>query len=199
MGYSVYITRRPQCFGAGEQIALEEWRAYVARDPELQFDDSLGEALAVWSGPSKHEIPWLAWTQGNIESKYPDPPLLEKMCEIAEAINARVQGEEGELYGRNGRVESPHGPGLADRLRNWWSRIVSRGASPVDAAVLPFVVGDRVLSIVGPWHGTVTDIDLRTEHGLGRVTVRRDDGALVYCAAVAHGLLPEPKDAASGT
>jgi hypothetical protein len=78
---------------------------------------------------------------------------------------------------------------LVDRLRALFG---SSGVNPVKPADLPFAVGDRVRSIVGPWYGTVVAIDLEAEHGLGRVTVRRDgDGAILHQAAIAHGLEPE--------
>lgn len=67
----------------------------------------------------------------------------------------------------------------------------NRGVTPIKPSDLPFVVGDRVRSIVGPWYATVVAIDLGAEHGLGRVTVRRDsDGAILHQAAIAHGLEP---------
>jgi len=78
---------------------------------------------------------------------------------------------------------------LLDRLLTLFD---SRGVTPLTPSDLPFVVGDRVRSAVGPWYGTVIAIDLNAEHGLGRVTVRRDgDGTILHQAAIAHGLEPE--------
>ena len=72
-----------------------------------------------------------------------------------------------------------------------------RGVPPLKPTDIPFVVGDRVRSIVGPWYGTVVAIDLKAEHGLGRITVRRDsDGAILHQAAIAHGLEPESRNGA---
>jgi hypothetical protein len=67
------------------------------------------------------------------------------------------------------------------------------GATPMRPQDLPFEVGDRVRSIVGPWHETVLAIDVKAEHGLGRVTVQRDDGTILHQAAIAHGLVPEKR------
>ena len=70
-----------------------------------------------------------------------------------------------------------------------------RGVPPMNPDDLPFVVGDRVRSIVGPWCGTVIAIDVKAEQGLGKVTVRRDgDGAILYQAAIAHGLVRESRN-----
>ena len=83
---------------------------------------------------------------------------------------------------------------LADRLLALFGR---RGVTPLKPSDLPFVVGDRVHSIVGSWHATVIAIDFEAEHGLGRVTVRRDgDELILHQAAIAHGLEPvKPTDA----
>ena len=191
MGYNLYITRRSCWFDEEPEISAEEWHDYVARDHELRMDASLGDHFAVWSGPSTHEIPWLAWVGGNIESKNPDQPLIRKMTQIAQALGASVQGEECESYDDHGQASPPPKPSLLERLKRWWGSVASRGAPPIDASEVPFKVGERVRSIVGPWHGTVMDIDLSAEHGLGRITVRRDDGSIIYSAAIAHGLTRE--------
>jgi hypothetical protein len=193
MGYSLYITRGTEWFGEGPQISIEEWRGYVEQDPELRFDESLGKNFVVWSGPSKRENPWLWWQDGHIESKYPDAPLVRKMHAIAEALEAKVQGEDGEEYDAAGDTKPSKKPSWRQRIRRWWVNATAKGATPVDPATLPFKVGDRVRSIVGPWYGTVTAIDVRAEHGLGRITVRRDSGSIINQAAIAHGLLPVEK------
>lgn len=193
MGYSLYITRGSAWFGEGPQIPLEEWKRYVDHDTELQFDESPGENFVVWSGPSKHDKPWLSWQDGYIESKYPDTSLIRKMHAIAQALDAKVLGDDGEEYDAIGETELPKGPTWRQRIRTWWVNATAKGATPVDPATLPFKVGDRVRSIVGPWYGTVTAIDVRAEHGLGRITVRRDSGSIIHQAAIAHGLLPVGK------
>jgi hypothetical protein len=78
----------------------------------------------------------------------------------------------------------------------WWSNMISPGATPLNAAQLPFKVGDRVQDIFGDKNtGTVTRIDVRAEHGLGLITVKYDDGREIYSAAIAHGLVPIQNDA----
>ena len=91
LGYNLHITRRKQWSDEGDaSISLNEWRSYVESDPELRVDDSLGEHFVVWSGPSTHDVPWLAWANGNIETKNPDQPLIRKMVSIASALGANV-------------------------------------------------------------------------------------------------------------
>lgn len=52
----------------------------------------------MWSGPSKYAEPWIDYFEGDLFSKYPDKPLIDKMVQIANALNAKVQGDDGEIY-----------------------------------------------------------------------------------------------------
>ena len=100
MGYDLYITRA--AFWAendNDSISPEEWLAIVADDPELTLNgDENTPYFARWSGKSVHSEPWLDWFHGNIYSKNPDQPIIQKMVEIANRLQAQVQGEEGEVY-----------------------------------------------------------------------------------------------------
>jgi hypothetical protein len=188
MAYDLYVTRREQWFDDfGPEISLAEWRGVVESDPELRFDESLGEHFAVWSGPSKHEIPWIAWERGNLESKHPDPPLIAKMVGLAGALSARVVGEEGERYGLSGLAEAPKPSGMLRTLVAALFNLFRRAPDGVEPSELPFTVDTRVRDFRGRL-GTVTSINLKAENGLGVVIVRLDDGQTVQVSAVAHGL-----------
>ena len=187
MGYDLHITRRQDWSDENDRsISLDEWRSYVESDPELRMDDSLGEHFAVWSGPSAHELPWLAWANGNIDSKNPDQPLIQKMVAVAAALGASVQGDDGERYDQSEAPEPGPSAGLLERAKALWSRITARPLSPFDPSELPFKVGDRVRDVVGN-EATVTAIDLRAEHGAGVITVQYEDGRIVQSMAMAHG------------
>jgi hypothetical protein len=187
MGYDLHITRRQDWSDENDRsISLDEWRSYVESDPELRMDDSLGEHFAVWSGPSAHELPWLAWANGNIDSKNPDQPLIRKMIVVAAALGASVQGDDGERYDQFGAPEPGPSPGLLERAKGLWSRVTARPLSPLDPSELPFTVGDRVRDVFGH-EATVTAIDLRAEHGAGVITVKYEDGRIVQSMAMAHG------------
>ena len=47
---------------------------------------------------SKYPSAWLDCVRGNIYTKNPDEPILAKMLQIAVALGARVQGDDGEFY-----------------------------------------------------------------------------------------------------
>ncbi len=99
MGYDIYITKaRSYSSNQGFEISPEEWLRIIEADSSLEIDQENGRFFARWSGASKLKEPWLDWEEGNIFTKYPDRALLGKMLEIAKILNAKVQGEEGEIY-----------------------------------------------------------------------------------------------------
>jgi hypothetical protein len=99
MGYELYITRAKFYFeNEGQWITSEEWLHLVEEDPELQLAGYNSDYFALWSGPSSYPEPWLDWFEGNVHSKHPDDPLIDKMVEIAKKLNAKVQGDDGEIY-----------------------------------------------------------------------------------------------------
>jgi hypothetical protein len=187
MGYNLHITRRKHWSDEGdESISLNEWHSYVESDSELRMDDSLGEHFVVWSGPSTLNVPWLAWANGNIETKNPDQPLIRKMVAISSALGANVQGDDGERYDRSGAPEPFPSLGFFERVKHFWSRVTARPLTPLDPSELPFKVGDRVRDVFGN-EATITVIDVRAEQGAGAITVKYDDGRTAQSMALAHG------------
>jgi hypothetical protein len=99
LGYNFYITRAEEWSqNEGYGIPPEEWLTIVEIDPELTLDTSHGNYHARWTGPSEYADPWFDWQSGNIMTKNPDLPILDKMVAIARQLNARVVGESGEPY-----------------------------------------------------------------------------------------------------
>jgi membrane protease YdiL (CAAX protease family) len=117
MGYDVHITRKANWFDeeADAAITLQEWKEYVAADPEMRLDDyaeaplptggfiwTVSEGLCVWTAYSGNgqngNYAWFAWHEDRIVVKNPDSEILDKMKRIAEVLAARVQGDEGEYY-----------------------------------------------------------------------------------------------------
>ena len=52
-------------------------------------------AHSVMKGDSQ---PWFDYRDGCISTKNPDEEVIRKMINIADTLNAKVQGDEGELY-----------------------------------------------------------------------------------------------------
>jgi hypothetical protein len=108
MGYDVHITRADTWTDSEEApIAGDEWKAFVDAAQDLEWAHERPWAnmevdLVVWTAvPDGSE--WLALLYGNIESKNPGEPFRARMYEIAAALSARVQGDDGELYGPDGQ------------------------------------------------------------------------------------------------
>jgi len=120
MGYDVHLTRKEDDFDeVGQQISIEEWKKYISGDSEMRLDGFAeaetsdgtlrveSEGLAVWLAWSKHEdagdMAWMDYYGGNITVKNPDEEMLSKMCRISCLLQAKVQGDEGEVYDENGK------------------------------------------------------------------------------------------------
>jgi hypothetical protein len=116
MGYDIHITRKENWFDDdGLNISIDEWKGVVNNDSEMRLDNfaetvtGAGEiiriesdGLAVWTKYSKSGIEgnyaWFMYSNGEITVKNPDEEIINKMVKIAEHLNAKVQGDEGEIY-----------------------------------------------------------------------------------------------------
>lgn len=116
MGYDLTITRcDPEDDQCSANIGLEEWLEYVRSDREFRLDGFAeaklsgkevlrmeAEGLAVWIKYSGHDEEgnkaWFHYFDGEISVKNPDEEIIQKMCSIAEALQANVYGDDGESY-----------------------------------------------------------------------------------------------------
>ena len=115
MGYDLHITRAGNWFDSkAAPISLDEWATHVAADPEMRMDgfaeteadgqilriESAG--LAVWVAYSGHgkdgNMAWFGYQDGRIVVKNPDDEIIGKMKRIATCFQAKVLGDEGEIY-----------------------------------------------------------------------------------------------------
>jgi hypothetical protein len=145
MGYDIHITRKENWFDQEptRNISLEEWKDILASDDEMQLDGfaeattTNGETirvdnkgLSVWTAYSNNGLngnhAWFEYSQGNIVCKNPDDETINKMLVIAERLNAKVQGDEGEIYelSRNNKISRRHITESNDnetgRKKHWW-------------------------------------------------------------------------------
>lgn len=122
MGYDVHITRKENWFDEdGPAIDIAEWKALVDADPEMRLDGYASavvgngsvlrlerDGLSVWTAYAGHGVDgnmaWFDFRQGNVVVKNPDDAILGKMWRLAQQLGAKVQGDDGELYGADGRV-----------------------------------------------------------------------------------------------
>ncbi|WP_035536505.1 hypothetical protein [Paraburkholderia hospita] len=123
MGYDVHITRKQNWFDDEPRISLGEWKSVVMSDDEMRLDGHAAatvgggailrvesEGLAVWTAHPQHDVDgnlaWFDYRVGNIVVKNPDAAILAKMWQLARMLQARVQGDDCEVYGPTGDIVS---------------------------------------------------------------------------------------------
>ncbi len=116
MGYEVHIVRRSDWNNLEEtsNISIGEWLECVANDREMELTNGY-ESKIPGATTTFHEIPgfsiwiahpdlndgnkpWFNYGLGSISTKYPDELTIKKMIQMAEVLNARVQGDHEEFY-----------------------------------------------------------------------------------------------------
>lgn len=140
MGYDIHITRKTTWLDDdGPEISREDWLALVSNDPEMRLDgfaecetsdgDALRvnhEGIAVWTAYSGDNVDgnmaWFMHDDGRITVKNPDEEILRKMWAIAQQLDAKVQGDEFELYDERGlQIEDEPQPGGRPSRSPWWA------------------------------------------------------------------------------
>ena len=113
MGYNLHITRRENWADEdGPEISLDEWLGYRVNDTELaqdpENDDPTNTIILT------HPQQWpLWWRRGEVYTENPDKAVIAKMVQIASALNARVLGDNDEIYDTNVSQSSKSAPHLA--------------------------------------------------------------------------------------
>jgi len=198
MGYDLTLTRgRFAWENAGREITADDVRALVAADASLA-ETSAGDDIngIKWlTHPAGADVVfWLL--DGNLVVKNPDRPTITRMVDLAARLDARVVGDDGEIYARDGTWSNPEAetssqppdPGRRSFLRSFLGR--SRTAARVAGVRLPgapFRTGDRVRDTWGN-PGTVSAIEFVNGGALDIVIVRFDDGHERRLSLMAHGL-----------
>lgn len=99
MGYDLHITRRELWFQDGDDITIEEFEGCVRADSEFTYPSMMGANYADWKSAKTGAASWICWEDGRIDTKNPNPELIDKMVKFAEQLRAVVQGDDGEKYG----------------------------------------------------------------------------------------------------
>jgi hypothetical protein len=123
MGYELHIVRKNDWNNFDEEsvITLNEWLSYINNDSELEPTNSND----IKAG-EEQLFPWFAYWQGCISTKNPDNETVLKMLTIAEKLNAKVQGDDGEFYEENdiSKIITSNNSQLPDRIpakkKAWW-------------------------------------------------------------------------------
>lgn len=122
MGYDLHITRRADWADEeGPAITQAEWESYITTDPDLRLDGYMEATTAAGATLRMEEAGIAVWiahphltehggwitldSRGNIVVKNPDEAFRQKMWKIAQALDARLVGDEGETYGPDGEED----------------------------------------------------------------------------------------------
>ena len=117
MGYELHIIRQNEYDDENEEssISLDEWIKYVESDEELvltngynsKFPDQPGFdwqesfGFCEWIGHPKVDagtIPWFDYKNGIVSTKYPDKHTIGKMIKVAQILNSKIKGDDGEYW-----------------------------------------------------------------------------------------------------
>lgn len=118
MGYDLHITRAEDwTLSDKHPISEDEWMEVVNEDStlEVSLTDYYERANIKKNGQTErfHPVVWLThprkpafWLMdGEIVKNSADKTVVDKMVEIAQKLNARVFGDDGEEYTSEGVVE----------------------------------------------------------------------------------------------
>jgi hypothetical protein len=99
LGYDLHITRADDWNrNESHEIAPQEWLSLIEEDPELVLDPAYGEYAVTWKHPTARKKAWFDYYGGNVYTTNPDKATVEKMLALASRLDARVMGDNGELY-----------------------------------------------------------------------------------------------------
>ncbi len=112
MGYDIHIHRRLTWTDGDKDITTEEWNRLIDEDPELEHTEEVeipldggifsyrlnNASLSKWTKFTTKEVFWFTYHKGRITIKYNKEEVLLKAIEVAKKLNAKVQGDEGEVY-----------------------------------------------------------------------------------------------------
>jgi hypothetical protein len=107
VGYEIHITRKEFWSDeTGPEITSKEWRALTSADSSMR---PMRNGDMTWVGYSRHipgrvEASFHLGERGDVVANRPDREMRAKMHRMAVKIDAKVQGDEGELYDEKGDV-----------------------------------------------------------------------------------------------
>ncbi|TVT43602.1 hypothetical protein FNT36_05820 [Hymenobacter setariae] len=136
MSYHVHITRKATNWADKNDpatITQAEWEAYVVSDAEMRLNNQSEEpeliadptemlhpdGLSIWLPYTERSkaghYAWFYHDQDHVTVEGPDEEILGKMLAIAHALQARVQGDDGEYFDDPGQPYGlqPEDDGLA--------------------------------------------------------------------------------------
>lgn len=194
MGYDVHITRaKDWSMNDGLWILPDEWLAAANQDVELEIITETEPYIVTWLKSASESEMDFYWSKGNIISKNPTEEIIIKMEAIANRLQAKVQGDDGEVYQNGAPMPEPVEKKkffqickfyIQDFIASWRIKKSMKGVT------CPFEVGDRVKTFHRTG-GIVIEVDPKGHGGLGGIKVQFPDGVVIGFAFIANGLEKE--------
>lgn len=98
MAYQLHVSRAGFfAENAGQQIGIDEWLAAVQSDPALTLDQGADDHAALLSSEAA-DAERIVWDDGNLVCSYPSEAAYAKLLELAQRLDAQLQGDDGERY-----------------------------------------------------------------------------------------------------
>ncbi|NBF12693.1 hypothetical protein [Pseudomonas sp. Fl4BN1] len=98
-GYDMHITRKPfWADESGPKVSFEQWLAYLRHDPQVARDLANSSEDFMVALPGESFPLWYNPQLGELYTKNPTQQAMRKLQRIAQALDARVQGDDGEFY-----------------------------------------------------------------------------------------------------
>ena len=99
-GYDLHLTRRTHWADeAGPRLERSEWDALASVDPEIRRDPrGDGSSYHYRTQHCSEHAFWWSEHDGELATTDPEQCGVAKLCRIAEALDASLQGDDGEFY-----------------------------------------------------------------------------------------------------
>ena len=137
MGYNCWVTRSSSPGEPRGGISRADWDELVSNDDELAYDDGRGPESRGAHEPSGLQVNWIAhpdpdrgsffeWDKenGRISAQSPDIDECRKLLAIAQILDARLVGEEGEELTLDERDRLVPVGQASMSARPWWRRLL---------------------------------------------------------------------------
>ena len=111
MGYELHIHRKTNWFDDGPSISDHEWKAVFSADSSLLVDGEIyyriderdvTAPIVAWRAGKADEAVFHLY-KGEVTVNTSNDSALAKAWEIASKLDARLQGDDGEFYGPEGK------------------------------------------------------------------------------------------------
>lgn len=110
MGYDLHITRKKTWSDEGNDISEGQWDELLAKDKSLSLTNQTqaGKYIFTYKVPlAKWNDHYFMFANGNITFKNPDNKPIKKASEMAAYLQARIEGDDGEIYADFTILSSP--------------------------------------------------------------------------------------------